>query len=60
MIEAKKTKIMYKAFLPSIQSNRYLSVVIENGLIEHKEMKRTYRKTEKSLHILDLYKQLVN
>jgi predicted transcriptional regulator len=53
-----KTKIMYKAFLPSLHLNQYLLLVIENGLIEYQERKRTYRTTEKGLRFLDLYRHL--
>jgi predicted transcriptional regulator len=44
---ATKTKIMYKAFLSYHQLKEYLSVLIENDLIEYRSGTQTYRTTEK-------------
>ena len=41
---ATKTKIMYKAFLSYAQLREYLSVLIENNLIEYVEGSQTYKK----------------
>ncbi|MDW0296958.1 MAG: winged helix-turn-helix domain-containing protein, partial [Nitrososphaeraceae archaeon] len=40
---ATKTKIMYKAFLSYAQLKEYLSVLIENNLIEYLEGVHTYK-----------------
>ena len=48
---ATKTKIMYKAFLSYAQLREYLSVLIENTLIEYVEGSQTYKTTEKGLNL---------
>jgi predicted transcriptional regulator len=52
---ATKTKIMYTAFLSYIQIHEYLSVLIENNLIEYINGTQTYKTTEKGLHFLKMY-----
>jgi predicted transcriptional regulator len=47
-----KTKIMYKAFLSYNQLREYLSVLIENNLIEYLEGSPIYKTTEKGLKFL--------
>ncbi len=47
-----KTKIMYKAFLSYNQLREYLSVLIENNLIEYLEGSPVYKTTEKGLTFL--------
>jgi predicted transcriptional regulator len=47
-----KTKIMYKAFLSYNQLREYLSVLIENNLIEYLEGSPIYKTTEKGLVFL--------
>ncbi|TLX89156.1 MAG: hypothetical protein E6K94_10950, partial [Thaumarchaeota archaeon] len=42
---ATKTRIMYKAFLSYAQLKEYLSVLIENNLIEYLEGIQTYKTT---------------
>ena len=44
-----KTKIMYNAFLSYNQLKDYLSVLIENNLIDCLEGTQTYKTTEKGL-----------
>ncbi|HEU4483799.1 MAG TPA: winged helix-turn-helix domain-containing protein, partial [Nitrososphaeraceae archaeon] len=44
---ATKTKIMYKAFLSYAQLREYLSVLIENALLEYLEGNQKYKTTEK-------------
>ena len=51
---ATKTKIMYKAFLSYAQLKEYLSVLIENNLIEYLEGPQTYKTTEKGLNFLKM------
>jgi predicted transcriptional regulator len=53
-----KTKIMYKAFLSYAQLKEYLAVLIENGLIEHEDVRQHYRTTEKGLRLLRIYNQV--
>jgi predicted transcriptional regulator len=53
-----KTKIMYKAFLSYSQVKEYLSVLIENNLIEYHDGTQTFRTTEKGLKFLKMYNQI--
>ena len=52
--EEYKTKLMYSAFISFIQLREYLSLLVENGLIEYEEGKHTYRTTEKGIRFLQL------
>jgi predicted transcriptional regulator len=53
-----KTKIMYKSFLSYAQLKEYLSVLIENNLIENLEGTQTYKTTEKGLNFLKMYNEI--
>ena len=53
-----KTKIMYFAFLSYNQLNEYLSILIENDLIEYLDGTQTYKTTEKGLHFLKMYNEI--
>ncbi len=53
-----KTKIMYTAFLSYAQLNEYLSILIENNLIEYLEGTQTYKTTEKGLNFLKMNNQI--
>ena len=55
---ATKTKIMYKAFLSYAQLKEYLSVLIENNLIEYLEGSQTYKTTEKGLNLLKMHNEI--
>ncbi len=55
---ASKTKIMYKAFLSYAQLREYLSVLIENYLIEYIEGSQTYKTTEKGLNFLKMHNEI--
>lgn len=55
---ATKTKIMYKAFLSYAQLKEYLSVMIENGLIEHDSKNAEYRTTEKGHKFMNVYGEI--
>ena len=55
---ATKTKIMYKAFLSYAQLREYLSVLIENNLLEYLEGSQTYKTTEKGLNFLKLLNEI--
>ncbi len=55
---ATKTKIMYKAFLSYAQLREYLSVLIENNLIEYVEGSQTYKTTEKGLNFLKIHNEI--
>ena len=57
---ATKTRIMYKAFLSYGQLKEYLSVLIENNLIEYLEGVQTYKTTEKGIRFIDAYCQMKN
>jgi predicted transcriptional regulator len=56
--KATKTKIMYKAFLSYGQLKEYLSVLIENNLIEYIVGTRTFKTTEKGLNYLKMQDEM--
>ena len=53
-----KTKIMYFAFLSYNQLNEYLSILIENNLIEHLDGTKTFKTTEKGLNLLKIHNEM--
>ena len=55
---ATKTKIMYIAFLSYNQLKEYLSVLIENNLIEYLEGTKTFKTTEKGLNFLKMHNEM--
>jgi predicted transcriptional regulator len=55
---ATKTKIMYKAFLSYGQLKEYLSVLIENNLIEYRDGTRKFKTTEKGLNFLKMHNEI--
>ena len=55
---ATKTKIMYIAFLSYNQLKEYLSVLIENNLLEYLEGTRTFKTTEKGLNFLKMHNEI--
>ena len=52
---ATKTKIMYKAYLSYLQLKEYLSVLIENNLLEYIDRTQTFKTTEKGLFFLKMH-----
>ncbi|MFZ0510305.1 MAG: winged helix-turn-helix domain-containing protein [Candidatus Nitrosopolaris sp.] len=54
---ATKTKLMYKAYLSFNQLREYLSLLVENGLIEY-EGSQTYRTTDKGMRVLHLQNEI--
>ena len=56
--ETTKTKIMYKAFLSYGQLKEYLSVLIENNLIEYLDGTQTFKTTEKGLNYLKMQNEM--
>jgi predicted transcriptional regulator len=55
---ATKTKIMYKAFLSYVQLKEYLSVLIENNLLEYLEGTHKFKTTEKGLNYLKMHNEI--
>ena len=53
-----KTKIMYIAFLSYNQVHEYLSILIENNLIEYLDGAHKYKTTEKGLNYLKMYNEI--
>jgi predicted transcriptional regulator len=49
---------MYVAFLSYNQLKEYLSVLIENNLIEYNEGTQTYKTTEKGLNYLKMKNEI--
>jgi predicted transcriptional regulator len=54
---AAKTKIMYKAFLPYAKLKEYLTVLLQNDLLEYEDETQLFRTTEKGLRLLQMYNQ---
>jgi predicted transcriptional regulator len=52
---ATKTRIMYKAFLSYAQLKEYLTILLENGLLEYEGRRQLYRTTEKGMRFLQKY-----
>ena len=55
---ATKTRIMYKVFLSYAQLKEYLSVLIENNLLEYLEGVQTYKTTEKGFNLLKMHNEI--
>ncbi|HEU5460662.1 MAG TPA: winged helix-turn-helix domain-containing protein [Nitrososphaeraceae archaeon] len=55
---ATKTKIMYIAFLSYGQLKEYLSLLIENNLIEYLDGTKTFKTTEKGLNLLKMHNEM--
>jgi predicted transcriptional regulator len=55
---ATKTKIMYKAFLSYVQLKEYLSVLIENNLLEYLDGTHKFKTTEKGLNFLKMHNEI--
>ena len=55
---ASKTKIMYTAFLSYNQLKEYLSILIENNLIEYLDGAHIFKTTEKGLNFLKMHNEL--
>jgi predicted transcriptional regulator len=53
-----KTKIMYFAFLSYGQLKEYLSILIENNLIEYLEGANKFKTTEKGLNFLKMHNEI--
>jgi predicted transcriptional regulator len=54
---ATKTRIMYKAFLSYAQLKEYLTVLLQNDVLEYEEGRQNFRTTEKGLRLLQMYNQ---
>jgi predicted transcriptional regulator len=55
---ATRTKIMYNAFLSYNQLKEYLTVLIENDLIEYIDGTKTFKTTEKGLYFLKMHNEI--
>ena len=55
---ATKTRIMYKAFLSFAQLREYLSLLMENNLLEYLEGAKIYKTTEKGLNFLKMHNEI--
>ena len=56
--ETTKTKIMYNAYLSYNQLKEYISILLENNLLEYLEGARTFRTTEKGLNFLKMHREM--
>jgi predicted transcriptional regulator len=55
---ATKTKIMYKAFLSYAQLKEYLTLLIENNLLEYLEGSHVYKTNEKGFNLLKMHNEI--
>ena len=55
---AGQTTIVYTAFLSHGQMKEYLTILIDNGLLQHDLGNQKFRITEKGLSFLQLYEQI--
>ena len=55
---ATKTKLMYSAFISFNQLREYLSLLVENGLIQNEEGIHTYRTTEKGMRLMHIQNKI--
>ena len=55
---ATKTKIMYNVFLSYNQLKEYLSVLIDNNLLEYLDGTRKFKTTEKGLNLLKMRNEM--
>ena len=53
-----RTKKMYKAYLSYTQLKEYLSILVENGLVEYEEGQLKYKTTEKGLRYMRSYNEI--
>jgi predicted transcriptional regulator len=53
-----KTRIMYTAYLSYAQLKEYLSILVENDLLEYQEGENKYIRTEKGLKYKKMYDQM--
>jgi predicted transcriptional regulator len=53
-----RTKIMYMTFTSYSQVRRYLTILLENGLIEHDNIENKYKTTAKGQKFLNLYNKM--
>jgi predicted transcriptional regulator len=55
---AVRTKIMYMSFVSYTQLKEYLSVLIENNLIEYLDGTHEFKTTEKGLNLLKVHNEM--
>ena len=55
---ATKTKIMYKAFISYNQLKEYISLLIQNNLLEYRDGTKTFKTTEKGLYFLKTHSEI--
>jgi predicted transcriptional regulator len=53
-----KTRLMYKTSSNPLMLEKYLSILIENDLIDYRKNDHTYTTTEKGVHFLNIYAQI--
>ena len=55
---ATKTKIMYNAYLSYNQLREYLTMLMENELIDYIDGNKIFRTTEKGLNLLKIHNEM--
>jgi predicted transcriptional regulator len=54
-VNARRSRITYKAFLNYDQLKEYLTALIQNDLLRYNEDTQTFKTTERGLRFLDTY-----
>ena len=58
--KAIQAKIMHRVYLSYPQLKEYLSLLLENDLIEYKQTERLYTTTPRGKRFLEIYKELTD
>jgi predicted transcriptional regulator len=53
-----KTQIMYEAFVSHDHLQEFLILLIENDLLHHNKVMRTFKTTEKGITFLQVYNEI--
>ncbi len=56
--KAIQAKIMHRVYLSYPQLKEYLSLLLENALIEYRQTERIYSTTPRGIRFLEIYKEL--
>ena len=57
-MEVRQKHELCRAFLSYAQLREYLSILVENNLIEYLEGSQTYKTTEKGLNLLKMHNEI--
>ena len=55
---ARKSRIMYRAFLSFPQLKEYLALLMDRGLLEYSKEEKEYITTEKGMRFMKMYREV--